>query len=196
MELFRMKNTASERGEEWLCRWRIFKTSLFYRAAALLGVPSATTIAGEPHDVSEDAPNHALDRFMKSGNCSQAILETYAPSMGLPKETARRLAAAFAGGMGMGSECGAVTGALMVIGLKCGKIHDRDPAADRRTSAKTAEFLKKFRARHHDTECSRLLDVNMGTPGGVEEARRRGLFKTKCPEFVRSASEILDRILV
>lgn len=133
---------------------------------------------------------------MKSRNCSQAIIETYAPSMGLPGETARRLAAAFAGGMGMGSECGAVTGALMVIGLKYGKVRDRDPAADRRTSAKVAEFIKEFKARHRDTVCSRLLDVNMGTSEGVGEARERGLFSTRCPEFVRSASEILDSILV
>jgi C_GCAxxG_C_C family probable redox protein len=191
-----MENTASERFEKWLRCRQLFKASLLYRAAALLRVPSAVTLAGEPHDFPEDPPNHAVERFMKSRNCSQAILETYAPSMGLPKETARRLAAAFAGGMGMGSECGAVTGALMVIGLKYGKMGDRDPAADRRTSAKTSEFLKEFKARHHYTGCSRLLDVNMGTPEGLEEARRRQLFRTTCPEFVRSASEILDKILV
>ncbi len=133
---------------------------------------------------------------MKSGNCSQAILETYAPSMGLPRDRARQVAAAFAGGMGTGSECGAVTGALMVIGLKYGKVRDKDPVADRRTSAKVVEFIKEFKARHGDTVCSRLLAVNMGTPDGVEEARRRGLFSTRCPEFVRSASEILDKILV
>jgi C_GCAxxG_C_C family probable redox protein len=132
---------------------------------------------------------------VKSGNCSQAILETYAPSMGLPREMARRLTTAFAGGMGMGSECGAVTGALMVIGLKYGRVHDKDPAADRRTSANVAEFIKEFKARHRDTVCSRLLDVNMGTPEGVKEARGKGLFSTRCPEFVRSAAEILDKIL-
>ncbi len=71
-------------------------------------------------------------------NCSQAVLETYAEEMGLSVENARKVASAFAGGMGMGAECGAVTGALMVIGMKHGKITDKDAAAE--------EGLGKFAA--------------------------------------------------
>jgi len=75
-------------------------------------------------------PEHARNRFLTSMNCSQAVVETYAPSLGMTIEQARRVAAAFAGGMGMGSECGAITGALMVIGLKYGKTLDSDSQAN------------------------------------------------------------------
>jgi C_GCAxxG_C_C family probable redox protein len=132
---------------------------------------------------------------MKSMNCSQAVLETYARSMGMPEDTARRVAAAFAGGMGMGSECGAATGAFMVIGMKYGKTKDEDPGADEKTFSKVAEFIKEFKARHEHIGCSELLGVDMSTAEGVRQAMGKGLFTSACPKFVRSSSEILDKLL-
>ena len=81
---------------------------------------SATSFAStvQPKNPIPNRPEHAKNRFLKSMNCSQAILETYAEEMGMSVENARKVASAFAGGMGMGTECGAVTGAFMVIG-KC-----------------------------------------------------------------------------
>jgi len=66
---------------------------------------------------------------------------------------ARCVAAAFAGGMGMGSECGAVTGAFMVIGLKYGKTVDKDSGADQETFERVAEFIKEFKAKHNHIGC-------------------------------------------
>ena len=47
---------------------------------------------------SANKPEYAKQQFLKSMNCSQAILETYGPELGLPVSQARRVAAAFAGG--------------------------------------------------------------------------------------------------
>ena len=140
-------------------------------------------------------PEQARERFLKSMNCSQAVFETYAPSMGLPLETARKIAAAFAGGMGMGSVCGAVTGAFLVIGMKCGKTCDSDPLADSETFRRAGEFIKEFKDRHTFLNCSDLLGINMGSTENVEEAARRGLFTTRCPVYVKSAAEILEKVL-
>jgi C_GCAxxG_C_C family probable redox protein len=142
----------------------------------------------------EDCPQHAEDRFMRSMNCAQAVFETFAPSMGMPAETARRVASAFAGGMGMGSQCGAVSGALMVIGMKYGKTEDRDSEADQRTFSKTAEFIAEFRKQNGHISCSELLGCNISAPEGLKTAQSEGLFTTLCPRYVRSAAEILDRI--
>lgn len=140
-------------------------------------------------------PDYAKDRFLKSMNCSQAVLETYSPEMGLPAPMARRVAAAFAGGMGMGCECGAVTGALMVIGAKYGKTRDKDSRADEQTFKKVAQFTKEFKERHQHLNCSALLGVDMGTPEGVKQADRKGYFTSRCPEYVKSAAEILEKLL-
>ena len=50
-------------------------------------------------------------------NCCQSVLVPFADLCGLDKETAFRLGANFGSGMRHGSTCGAVTGALMVLGL-------------------------------------------------------------------------------
>ena len=140
-------------------------------------------------------PEHARNRFLKSMNCSQAVFETYAPSLGMTINQARRVAAAFAGGMGMGSECGAVTGALMVIGLKYGKTSDRDSQANIETFKRVAAFINEFRACHKQISCSGLLECDMGTPEGINDVAKKGYFTSRCPEYVNSAAAILDKVL-
>jgi C_GCAxxG_C_C family probable redox protein len=140
-------------------------------------------------------PEHAKERFMKSMNCSQAVLETYAGEMGMCVENARKVSAAFAGGMGMGSECGALTGAFMVIGMKHGKTADKDSEADKETFSRVATLVEEFKKQHGEILCSKLLGTDMGTPEGVQKAAALGLFTTLCPKFVETASIILDRIL-
>ncbi|MDD2273065.1 MAG: C-GCAxxG-C-C family protein [Desulfuromonadaceae bacterium] len=140
-------------------------------------------------------PEYAKQQFLKSMNCSQAILETYGPSMGLSVAQARKVAAAFAGGMGMGSECGAITGAYMVIGMKYGKTTESDSHADNETFKRLAEFNKKFKVRHKCLTCSELLETDMGTPEGVKTAAGKGYFTSRCPGYVKSAAEILDKVL-
>lgn len=63
----------------------------------------------------------AVNTFLRGFRCSQSILSTYAADLGLDKKIALRLAAPFCSGIcRLGNTCGAVTGALMVLGLKYG----------------------------------------------------------------------------
>lgn len=50
-------------------------------------------------------------------NCAQGVLVPFAKDLGVDEDTLFRVGANFGGGMRMGSVCGAVTGALMVLGL-------------------------------------------------------------------------------
>ena len=65
---------------------------------------------------------------LKQGfSCSQAIVAAFAPSLGLDRDTALKIASGFGSGMGRLAEtCGAVTGAFMILGLKLGS-----PTTDR-----------------------------------------------------------------
>lgn len=60
----------------------------------------------------------APELFRKGCSCSQAVLAAHAEGLGLPEGIALRIAAPFESGMGAGATCGAVTGALMVLGLR------------------------------------------------------------------------------
>jgi C_GCAxxG_C_C family probable redox protein len=94
-----------------------------------------------------------------------------------------------------GETCGSVTGALMVIGLNHAKTRKDDDDSRERAYALAQEFMDAFRERHGSLLCRELLGVDVSTPEGIAEVRKRDLFRTVCPRFVGSAGELLDKIL-
>ncbi len=139
----------------------------------------------------------AVKAFNSGQNCSQAILSTFGADFGLDTDLALKLAAPFGGGMGhTGRTCGAVTGALMVIGLHCGKDAKFTPK-QKAASYKLAEkFIGKFQARNKSAQCKDLLGCDISTADGMEMAKKGNLFKTVCPKMVKDASEILEDFLI
>jgi C_GCAxxG_C_C family probable redox protein len=134
----------------------------------------------------------AVSLFEEGFSCSQAILSTFGPQLGLDRETALKVATAFGGGTGhMGETCGAVTGAFMVIGLKHGRIRAEDEETRDKAYELVAEFVDKFRSRNGSIVCRELLGCDINTPEGLALAREKNV----CPGFVRDAAEIIEEIL-
>lgn len=83
-------------------------------------------------------------------NCAQGVFVPFAKAYGLKEEDAMKIAANFKAGMRMGSVCGAVTGALMVLGL-----YGKDD------SQTTAELYRRVKAHHEGCiNCADLLRIN------------------------------------
>ncbi len=138
----------------------------------------------------------ALVCFGKGYSCSQAVLSAFSEDFDLSAQTALRVAGAFGGGMArLGEACGAVTGGLMVIGLKYGMTDAKDKQAKERTYEAADRFIHGFTDEYGSIKCRDLLGCDVGTPSGMEEARSKGLFKTLCPGFVRHAVGILETIV-
>jgi C_GCAxxG_C_C family probable redox protein len=98
-----------------------------------------------------------------------------------------KIAATLGGGIARtGETCGAVTGALLTIGLKDGSSLP-DSAAKERIYQAARQFLDRFTGQHGSTLCRELLGCDLSTPEGMAEARSRNLFKEKCPLFVQDA---------
>jgi C_GCAxxG_C_C family probable redox protein len=124
------------------------------------------------------------------------VLSSFGEEFGLDRELALRLAGAFGGGMArMGETCGAVTGALMAIGLKYGMTQAKDDAARDKTYKLAQEFAVRFKERHRSINCRDLLGYDLGKPEERKAVYDKGLFTTLCPQFVRDAAEILEQIL-
>jgi C_GCAxxG_C_C family probable redox protein len=137
----------------------------------------------------------AVQCFGQGFACSQAILATYGAPLGLPRDQALRLAEGFAGGMaGLGETCGAVSGALMVLGLRHGRTRPDDLDAKMKTNRLVREFLRRYEARHGSVKCRDLLGCDINTPETLQAARDRKLFTTICPGLVRDAAEILEQV--
>ena len=104
-------------------------------------------------------------------NCCQSVLVPFADLCGLDKETAFKLGANFGSGMRHGSTCGAVTGALMVLGL-AGK------GADEATA-----LMRRFREKNQVLDCANLLRL------AKERGEER---KCHCDRMVYEAVELLE----
>jgi C_GCAxxG_C_C family probable redox protein len=138
----------------------------------------------------------AVKIFNEGFNCSQAVLTAYCGQFGMDKEQALRVSGAFGAGMGrMCETCGAVTGAIMVIGLKYGKVKVEDEPTKEKAYALARELAKEFKARNGSIACRELLGCDMGTPEGARYAKDHKLHSTVCPKFVRDAAEIVERLL-
>jgi len=142
-----------------------------------------------------DNANRAVSLFRQGCNCSQAVLATYSEQLGLPQQSALKVAAGFGGGMRMAETCGAVTGALMVLGLKFAPHDTKDKGAIKNTYGIVREFGDKFKARNGSVNCKELLGCDVTTDEGLATAKEKGLFASRCAELVQDAAEILQNIL-
>jgi C_GCAxxG_C_C family probable redox protein len=141
-------------------------------------------------------PERAVALFKEGFNCSQAVLAAYGEQFELKQELALRVAGAFGGGMGrMGETCGAVTGAIMVVGLQFGSTIAGDLKARENAYAVVREFVHRFKGRNVYVLCRDLLDCDISTPEGMKRAKEEGIIKQSCPKFVKDAAEILDKLI-
>jgi C_GCAxxG_C_C family probable redox protein len=129
-------------------------------------------------------------------NCAQTILTTYCEIFGLDRNLALQLAQGFGRGMGRGeNNCGAVSGAYMVIGL-ANKISADNPRQNlEKIYEMTQVFNRKFVEIHFSLICNELVGYDLSTPEGLAEARSKSVFTTLCPVFVRDSAKILESLL-
>jgi C_GCAxxG_C_C family probable redox protein len=137
-----------------------------------------------------------LNRFTEGFNCAQSIVSAYCAEYGMDIDLALKIATSFGGGMAhTGEACGAVTGALMVIGLRYGRTEVNDIQTKDRNASLVKEFTSEFRKRNGSLRCTDLLGLDLGTEEGLKKARETNLTRTICPKFLNDAVEILEKIL-
>jgi C_GCAxxG_C_C family probable redox protein len=138
----------------------------------------------------------ALACFNQGITCSSAVFSAFADELGLDNKTAKKIGCGFGAGISRtGNICGAVSGAIMVIGLKYGKAEQGDDGATEKTRALTRQFIDEFARKNGSVNCTELLQYNLNNQDEYEAARRQNLFRTKCPALVRDAADILEKIV-
>lgn len=143
----------------------------------------------------KDKKQIATEYFESNFNCSQAVFTTFATELGLTEELALKLATQFGGGCRKGEICGAVSGALMVLGLKYGHYHRNAPEEKAKAYGLAEEFMDRFIERQGSVVCRELLGYNVSKPEDMAKIREEGLFQSTCPKMIRCATEILEEML-
>jgi len=142
-------------------------------------------------------PSQKAIQYHDAGcNCAQAVFAAFAERFDIPFPQAMKLAASFGGGMGrQGEVCGAITGALMVLGLTYGASTPDDRESKLLAYRKASDFIEEFRRRQGEIHCRALLGVDISTEEGWRQARETGRFKTVCTPLIESAAVILEEMI-
>ena len=121
----------------------------------------------------------------KSGyNCAQAVACAYCDLVGIDEETMFRMTEGLGLGMGgMEGTCGAITGAVAVIGAikSCGDIEK--PVSKAATYKLSGELVKRFQEKNQATKCKDLKGIETGK------------VLRSCPGCIEDATAILEEIL-
>lgn len=135
----------------------------------------------------------AENNFRKGYNCTQAVVLAFLDDMKADKETLLSVAHPFGGGMGrMRLTCGAVSGAVMCLGLFFPDLNKSE------LYALVQEFSRRFEEKNGSIICSALL-----TGAGIRaetspkaEARTEEYYKKRpCPLLIRDAAQLLEEML-
>lgn len=160
----------------------------------MIGTKSSAFIRLEGKELSK--AKEADNQFEKGYSCAPSVLSAYSEQFGLQKELALKIACGFGGGIGrMGRTCGAVTGAVMVIGLKHGQADVTDEESRQETHRLVKEFIDKFATLHGSVECRELIGYDLSNPAESELARNSDVVEKKCRGFVHDAARILEDLL-
>jgi len=126
--------------------------------------------------------------LFSSFNCAQSSLVPFAALFGLSPEMALRIATPFGGGIAKsGQVCGAVSGAIMAIGLARGSVAG-DKVEKEACYDLVQTFIARFLAEHGEITCPGLLGLEIEKPLGDVRA-------VSCSVFVRDAVLITAELL-
>ena len=145
---------------------------------------------------TDERVNKAVQNFGSGYNCSQAVLTAFCDLFDMPADTGLAIAAGFGAGIGgLQKTCGAVSGAVMLIGLR---FYDADDVSGskRLVYEKVRDFVAKFDKRSGSSSCRDILGVDLSTEEGAQKARDEGLFEKICGKAVQAACELVAEFIL
>lgn len=130
----------------------------------------------------------AIALFEEKYNCCQAIFLPYSKLFGIDKDTALKISSGFGGGIArMGEVCGAINGAVMILGLKYGLADNKSIEKRQKLNQIIREFVSKFKRNHKNIYCRNLLTQDEGIP--------HKMHSEKCATIIEAVCDLLDEYL-
>ncbi len=141
-----------------------------------------------------DRKEKARELFLSGFNCAQAVAGAFADCVGLTEQQALGLASCFGAGIcGMRGTCGAISGALLILGLKKGWNH---PAAKTTAYAEGKKLIDEFVAEFTTENCLKLLEISKARFADTPMERTPEYYKSRpCLGLVEYAAELLEKYL-
>jgi C_GCAxxG_C_C family probable redox protein len=138
--------------------------------------------------IEDEASKIAASHFRDGYNCAESVLMAMQEVWQMEKRP--DMATAFGAGIGRrGSVCGAVTGGIIAINLKYGRMKAEE---DREQSyALALNYYKKFEKEFNSAICYDLIGCDLTDSHGQRKFKESNLFEKHCVRFVEGAVKIL-----
>lgn len=137
----------------------------------------------------------AMELFESGINCAQSVFAPFAEEYGLHPEIALKIASTFGGGMKMGSVCGALTGALMVLGLFEGYSIHSDSEKER-ISKITQKMTGRWKEEFGTVDCSVIRYFSPVERMSLAEDVLASFSRNRCTYCVVFAVSLLHETLM
>jgi C_GCAxxG_C_C family probable redox protein len=137
----------------------------------------------------------------KSHNCAQSTFFALSEQFGLGGNDILKALTPLPGIAERGETCGAITGALMAMGLIYGRDRLDDWEKYRKSLIPTGKFCERFEQELGSTLCCNIQErafgksYNLMVPEDLKEFQRAGA-TTKCSAVVRKATHIAAEIIL
>ena len=137
---------------------------------------------------------NAEESFASGLYCAESVVLAIARAQGLESELLPKIATAFCSGMSRScSTCGALTGALLGIGLALGRSRPDESVEPAYSAGR--KLIKEFEQEFGDCNCYTLLGgCDMNTPEGQAMFQEERLME-HCLQITGKAAEIAARII-
>ncbi|BBE31336.1 hypothetical protein OSSY52_14770 [Tepiditoga spiralis] len=132
--------------------------------------------------------NDAVNYFNNGYTCSQAIVKTFKNEFNIDEKILEAISYGFGGGMGKsGNICGAVSGGIMVIGMR--NMNEKKDIVYKKVN----KFISEFKKINGETSCTKLLEFS----NELSEEEEKNKFKKKiCTNCIKSTVELLNSQLI
>ena len=130
----------------------------------------------------------AVDYFNQGFNCAESALLALSDYMDIDCRYIPKIASGFGGGIGKhGEVCGALSGAVMALGIAFGRKEANDREGKEKMYNITDSFIKKFEKEFGCIRCKDLTGYDMLNPEDLKKMKEENTHKNFCSKLVSFA---------
>ncbi|MCR6628971.1 MAG: C-GCAxxG-C-C family protein [Magnetospirillum sp.] len=142
---------------------------------------------------SADANSQAIQRFKEGLYCAESVLATLASRLGIDNPQVPAIATGFCSGLSQtAGPCGALTGAVMGLGLAFGR--NDGTGSVQRTYEAVQTLVERFTEEFGATGCADLLGCHLGTAEGRQTFTDNKLHR-RCMTYTGRAAELAAQLI-
>ena len=144
----------------------------------------------------KETVNRAVQYTEKGFLCSEAVLLALSEAQNITSEIIPRIATGFGAGISRhGEVCGALSGAVMGLGLRFGRSQISETPQDSSPYQFGQTMVNLFASRFGNIRCRDILDLDISSDEGRRKYRELNLWDSKCRELIRIATELAYDLL-